>query len=80
MGERVFKFRGREEDLETLSKLFRHIEYLGNAGASRNLLVRVEGDGVGRIRVFNEDGSKIDDEHYNLRQSDNAIVGTYDIG
>lgn len=78
--ERIFKVQGREEDLETLAKLLRHMEYLGNIGASRNLLVRVDGDGIGRIKVFNEDGSKIDNEHYNTKQTNGAIVGTYDFG
>lgn len=78
--ERTFKIRGNEKDVETIAKLLRHMEYLGNVGASRNLLVRVDGDGFGRIQVFNEDGTPIDRDHYNLEQSHGAIVGTYDIG
>ena len=78
--EKTFKFIGSEKDIQTLTKLFRHMEYLGQIGASRNLLVRVDGDGSGRIKVLNEDGTKIDTEHYNVEQYGNAIVGTYDIG
>lgn len=44
--KRTYTFYGRKEDLVTLEKFFRHMEYLGNIGASRNLLVRVDGDGV----------------------------------
>ncbi len=35
-----------------ISKALRHIEYLGETGASRNILLRVDGDGFGRIKVF----------------------------
>ena len=79
--EKTIKITGRQEDLEVVCKLLRHIEYLGIIGASRNILVRVDGDGTGRIMVFNEDGTKIDNEEYNYKnQSSGAIVGTYDIG
>ena len=63
-------------------KLLRHIEYLGYAGASRNLLVRVDGDGFGRICVTDENGEKLDDLHYNTKQNLDmgAVVGVYDIG
>lgn len=80
MIEKTFKFVGHEKDIETLSKLFRHIEYLGKVGASRNLLIRIDGDGSGRIKVFNEDGTKIDNGKYNTKQETGAIVGVYDIG
>lgn len=82
MGTRIYKFSGNEKDLDTLEKLFRHIEYLGIVGASRNLLVRVDGDGMGRIKVINEDNEKLDNEHYNTKQNlgQGALVGIYDIG
>ena len=38
------KLSGRQEDIDTILKLLRHIEYLGEVGASRNILVRVDGD------------------------------------
>lgn len=47
MTERTVTIRGREEDVATILRLLRHMEYLGNVGASRNLLVRVDGDGWG---------------------------------
>ena len=80
--EMSFTVIGREEDVETIRKLIRHIEYLGNVGASRNLLVRVDGDGVGRIKVVDEYGRRLDNEQYNIKQNlgMGATVGVYDIG
>lgn len=80
--EMSFTVIGREEDVETIRKLLRHIEYLGNVGASRNLLVRVDGDGSGRIKVVDEYGRRLDDEQYNTKQNIGmgATVGVYDIG
>lgn len=68
------------KDIVTIEKLMRHIEYLGQVGASRNILVRIDGDGTGRIKVIKGDGSFIDTDKYNLEQESGAIVGTYDIG
>lgn len=82
MTERTVTIRGREEDVATILRLLRHMEYLGNVGASRNLLVRVDGDGWGRIRVTDENGKKLDNTPYNTKQNlgMGAIVGVYDIG
>lgn len=82
MTERTVTIRGREEDVATILRLLRHMEYLGNVGASRNLLVRVDGDGWGRIRVTDENGKKLDNTPYNTKQNLDmgAIVGVYDIG
>ena len=82
MTERTVTIRGREEDVNTVLKLLRHMEYLGNVGASRNLLVRVDGDGVGRIHVPDENGKKRDNNSYNTKQDLDmgAVVGIYDIG
>lgn len=82
MEERVYKVRGRKEDLDNLEKALRHIEYLGNIGASRNILIRVDGDGAGRIRIENSNGHSLDNEQYNVNQSVEhiAVVGIYDIG
>lgn len=85
MEERIYKIRGRKEDLDNLEKALRHIEYLGQIGASRNILIRVDGDGAGRIKVTNENGNKLDDEKYNIAQTNEQtfksdIVGIYDIG
>ena len=83
---RIYEIRGKEEDLDILEKALRHMEYLGNVGASRNILIRVDGDGEGRIkvkkvtRVLIQDSEPIDSEQYNLEQQENAIVGIYDIG
>ena len=38
-----------------LEKALRHIEYLGVIGASRNIMIRVDGDGSGRINVYKND-------------------------
>ena len=80
--EMSFTVIGREEDVETIRKLLRHIEYLGNVGASRNLLVRVDGDGSGRIKVVDEYGRRLDNEQYNIKQNlgMGATVAVYDIG
>ena len=88
MEERVYRISGRKEDLEALEKALRHCEYLGNIGASRNILIRVDGDGSGRIKVkkvtklivYEEE--KIDNEKYNTEQNlgKGATVGIYDIG
>lgn len=91
MEERVYKIYGRSEDLDKLEKALRHIEYLGVVGASRNILIRVDGDGSGRIKVYKvsqgnlHEQSKIDNEPYNIKQTNQRtfredIVGIYDIG
>ena len=80
--EMSFTIYGREEDIETIRQLLRHIEYLGNVGASRNLLVHVDGDGSGRIKVVDEYGRRLDNEQYNIKQNlgMGATVAVYDIG
>ena len=82
MTERTITIRGREEDVNTALKLLGHMEYLGNVGASRNILVRVDGDGVGRIHVTDENGNKLDNNHYNTKQNlgMGPVVCIYDIG
>ncbi len=91
MEERLYKICGRGEDLDKLEKALRHIEFLGNVGASRNILIRVDGDGSGRIKVYKilggiiDDQTKIDRELYNTKQTNQQtfredIVGIYDIG
>lgn len=95
MEERLYKICGRAEDLDKLEKALRHIEFLGDVGASRNILIRVDGDGSGRIKVYKvqrsqfgeiiDDQTKIDRELYNTKQINQQtfredIVGIYDIG
>ena len=86
MKSRIYEIRGREKDLDILEKALRHMEYLGSVGASRNILIRVDGDGEGRIkvkkvtRVLIQDSESIDFEQYNLEQDENAFAGIYDIG
>lgn len=91
MEERLYKICGRSEDLDKLEKALRHIEFLGDVGASRNILIRVDGDGSGRIKVYKvlggivDDQTKIDRELYNTKQTNQQtfredIVGIYDIG
>lgn len=91
MEERLYRICGREEDLDKLEKVLRHIEFLGDIGASRNILIRVDGDGSGRIKVYKvlggvvDDQTKIDRESYNTKQTNQQtfredIVGIYDIG
>lgn len=91
MEERLYKIYGKTEDLDKLEKALRHIEYLGEIGASRNVLIRVDGDGSGRIKVHKVlramvyEQEKIDKEQYNTKQTNQQtfkedIVGIYDIG
>lgn len=95
MEERLYKICGKTEDLDKLEKALRHIEFLGEIGASRNILIRVDGDGSGRIKVYKvqrrqfgeiiDDQTKIDRELYNTKQTNQQtfredIVGIYDIG
>ena len=95
MEEWLYKICGRAEDLDMLEKALRHIEFLGDIGASRNILIRVDGDGSGRIKVYKvqrsqwgeivDDRTKIDRELYNTKQTNQQtfredIVGIYDIG
>ena len=95
MEERLYKICGKTEDLDKLEKALRHIEFLGDVGASRNILIRVDGDGSGRIKVYKvalsqlgeiiDDLTKIDKESYNTKQTNQQtfredIVGIYDIG
>lgn len=82
MTERTVTIRGREEDVATVLRLLRHMEYLGDVGASRNIVVRVDGDGSGRIHVKDENGEKLDNTPYNTKQNlgMGAVVGVYDIG
>lgn len=91
MEERLYKICGRKEDLDILEKALRHCEYLGNIGASRNILLRIDGDGNGRIKVYKVakgviyEQLSIDKEKYNIEQNNQQafkkdIVGIYDIG
>ena len=82
METRTYQVSGRKEDLDILEKLLYHIEYLGIVGASRNILVRVDGDGTGRIKVKDKDGNKLSNEKCNITQNveEAVLVGTYDIG
>ena len=91
MEERLYKICGKAEDLDKLEKALRHIEFLGDVGASRNILIRVDGDGSGRIKVYKvlrgivDDQTKIDRKLYNTKQTNQQtfredIVGIYDIG
>lgn len=90
MAKRYYEITGRDEDLDALEKALRHCEYLGNIGASRNILLRIDGDGSGRIKVYklnidnisNQDKTPIDKEKYNIDQNSSlgATVGVYDIG
>lgn len=82
METRTYQISGRKEDLDILEKALRHIEYLGNIGASRNILIRIDGDGVGRINVKDGNGNKLSDERFNIVQSieKTVVVGIYDIG
>jgi hypothetical protein len=78
---RTIEIEGHEEDVNTIVKMLRHMEYLGNVGASRNILVRVDGDGTGRIKVFTLNDTPTDDEFSTEQiKKETHVVGVYDIG
>lgn len=89
MIEKTYKISGTPEQIRTLEKLFVHIEHLGLIGASRNLLLRVDGDGAARMRFKDSDGLFLsdyikDEKTKNTEQSTieegivGCIVGIYD--
>ena len=82
METRTYQINGRKEDLDILEKVLAHIEYLGVIGASRNILIRIDGDGAGRIKVRDEKGNKLDYESFNIVEDieKTSLVGSYDIG
>lgn len=86
---KIYQITGSPEQLRVLEKMFIHMEYLGMVGASRNLLVRVDGDGAARMKFQDEDGLFLsdyikDEKTENTEQavvegnSVGAIVGIYD--
>ena len=79
--EMTIKVRGHDEDIATLCEFLAHVLYLGSVGASRNLVLRVDGDGSGRISFSTEVGERLSQKtKYNIEQSEHAVVGVYDIG
>lgn len=78
---RTIDIVGHEEDVDTIIKMLKHMEYLGNVGASRNILVRVDGDGTGRIRVLPV-GEIPTECEFSTEQikKETHVVGVYDIG
>lgn len=78
--EKIIRIGGSEEDVDTLIEALCHIEYLGNIGASRNIVIRVDGDGSGRMHFTDELGDRLSDKKYNIKQEAHAVVGVYDIG
>ena len=75
---KTYQITGTPEQLRVLEKMFIHMEYLGTIGASRNILLRVDGDGL-----YLSDYIK-DERTHNTEQSTveegkvGCIVGTYD--
>lgn len=82
METRTYQISGRKEDLDVLEKVLSHIEYLGVIGASRNILIRIDGDGAGRIKARDEKGNKLDYGSFNIVEDieKTSLVGSYDIG
>lgn len=86
---KIYQITGTSEQLRVLEKMFIHMEYLGTIGASRNILLRVDGDGAARMRFKDGDGLYLsdyikDERTHNTEQSTveegkvGCIVGTYD--
>ena len=59
--EKVYRISGTPEQLRILEKMFIHMEYLGTVGASRNILVQVDGDSGAHLRFKDEDGLYLSD-------------------
>ena len=81
--EKVIKIVGAKEDIDTFCEFLRHVEYLGSVGSSGDLLLRVDGDGSGRLKFYDcKDRRLSTDDHYNIEESRKTtyIVGVYDIG
>lgn len=87
--EKIYKISGTPEQLRVLEKMFVHIEYLGSIGASRNILLRIDGDGNAQLRFKDEDDLYLsdyikDEKTKNTEQSTveegrvGCIVGIYD--
>lgn len=78
---RKYEIRGSVDSLDTIESLLRHIEYLGNVGVSRNLLINIDGDELGRLKVFRSDGHRIDYKKYNVEEEtiETKISGKYNI-
>lgn len=87
--EKTYKIAGTPEQLRTLEKVFIHMEFLGLVGASRNILLRVDGDGGARMTFQDEDGLFLSDYIKDERTENTeqtvvegntvgAIVGVYD--
>lgn len=86
---KTYQITGTPEQLRVLEKMFIHMEYLGSVGASRNILIRVDGDGAARMKFQDEDGLFLsdyikDEKTKNTEQTVvegntvGAIVGIYD--
>lgn len=54
----VVEFVGSEVDLNQLIHAFRAMEYFGQIGASRDVVLAVDGDGAGQIAVTFPDFKK----------------------
>lgn len=78
---RCYYLRGSKKNLDTIERFLRHAEYLGSIGASRNLLLRIDGDGFGQIKIFDKNMQSIDRDKYNTKQDlgQGALVGIYDL-
>ncbi len=67
MERRVIEIFGNSKNLDEFEKFLRHIEYLGNVGASRQLLISVDGDGAGQLQ-FKKHGERLDNKEYSTDQ------------
>ena len=53
---RTYTISAHSEVLDGLEKVLSCAEYLGNIGASRGIIVGVDGDGIARIKVKKDKG------------------------
>lgn len=86
----TLNLKGSERNLKVIKDLLEHIQYLGIVGASRNLLVRVDGDGSGQVYIVDKDGEMVDSPEEMGRKMrsvnidylpewQDGVVGVYDL-
>lgn len=70
--KRTYVIEGEPEHMNRLEKVLFFIQYLGDVGSSRNIIMFVDGDGAVRLKITKENGKL-------QRPEDNDWVGTIDI-
>lgn len=76
MIEKILKISSyNEECIDTVCKILRHIEYLGNVGATQKLNIIIDGDSCGRISVCDENNQGLDFCNFDIEKTVTYIIG-----